>query len=661
MTPGEAALHYASWGWHVLPVVPGSKVPATRHGVHDATTNPETIARWWAANSDFNVGIAAGERSGIVVFDVDPRNGGDASWSNLVGECGGLDGAHALTAGGGEHHLAQWVPGIRSCKLRDGIDLLSDGRYFVAYPSAVEGKTYQWEASADPFAGIAPGRINARMLEVVHKRLSRASERATGAPGNGLISGNRNSGLTSLAGSMRRHGLTEAEILAALQIANETRCDIPLPSSEIQQIARSVSRYEPESDVAASVALGTEAAEAILAPLSEPPEYYLTRASAYLSQPAPIGWVVKHLIPADASTMLVGDSAMGKSFVLIDLVCSIASGMAWMGRKTRSGLAVLLVGEGHWGMRQRVAAWAKHHQVDQLDRLLISNKGIDIDSPAAAAQIIAAVRELEPSEPVVAIGIDTVNTHMSGNENDARDTRNMLLACSIVSRALSCSTVFVHHSGHATDSKSRARGSSAWKASLDASYVVSRDEDGTIEIKSTKMKDAEQPPDFYGRLQKVDLGWVDEDGEPLTGAVFVPVEGHEKRAESNRATGEVNSQAEFEDAWWWKEGVWKGAELLDGEPFVARAKLIDYLVEARKIKRGSASKSASASAEGRLVHKLLGVGKIRSTDDGWVISDPVWASSLLLRRKSDDHTSGENDRSEKFIRKSDRRTTDGQA
>ena len=242
----------------------------------------------------------------------------------------------------------------------------------------------------------------------------------------------------------------------------------------------------------------------------------------------------------------------------------------------------------------------------------------------------------------------------------SRDTRNMLLACSIVSRALSCATVFVHHSGHATDSKSRARGSSAWKASLDASYVVSRDEDGTIEIKSTKMKDAEQPPDIFGRLQKVDLGWVDEDGEPLTGAVFVPVEGHEKRAESNRATGEVNSQAEFEDAWWWKEGPWKGAELLDGEPFVARAKLIDYLVEARKIKRGSASKSASASAEGRLVHKLLGLGKIRSTDDGWVISDPVWASSLLLRRKSDDHASDKNDRSEKSIRKSDRRTTDGQ-
>jgi hypothetical protein len=36
MTKAEAALLYASWGWHVLPVVPGGKAPASQHGVKDA-------------------------------------------------------------------------------------------------------------------------------------------------------------------------------------------------------------------------------------------------------------------------------------------------------------------------------------------------------------------------------------------------------------------------------------------------------------------------------------------------------------------------------------------------------------------------------------------------------------------------------------------------
>ena len=85
-TKAEAALIYASWGWHVLPVVPNGKVPATLHGVKDATTDPEQIARWWAQNPDFNIGIAAGERSvslpkpGGEVFhgrvDVSPATGG---------------------------------------------------------------------------------------------------------------------------------------------------------------------------------------------------------------------------------------------------------------------------------------------------------------------------------------------------------------------------------------------------------------------------------------------------------------------------------------------------------------------------------------------------------------------------------------------------------
>ena len=65
-------------------------------------------------------------------------------------------------------------------------------------------------------------------------------------------------------------GMTEAEILAALAVANETRCEIPLPSSELSQIVRSVCRYEPESDIAADTSMGSEAAEALLSAVNKP-------------------------------------------------------------------------------------------------------------------------------------------------------------------------------------------------------------------------------------------------------------------------------------------------------------------------------------------------------------------------------------------------------
>jgi putative DNA primase/helicase len=70
-----------------------------------------------------------------------------------------------------------------------------------------------------------------------------------GRQGKGKIrEGKRNATLTSLAGTMRRRGMTFEEIFAALCQANKRRCDPPLGTTEVRQIARSVSRYEPKPD-----------------------------------------------------------------------------------------------------------------------------------------------------------------------------------------------------------------------------------------------------------------------------------------------------------------------------------------------------------------------------------------------------------------------------
>ena len=56
----RAALAYAKAGWRVFPCIPGEKVPATSHGVKDATTDPAQIRAWWARNPGRNVAIATG-------------------------------------------------------------------------------------------------------------------------------------------------------------------------------------------------------------------------------------------------------------------------------------------------------------------------------------------------------------------------------------------------------------------------------------------------------------------------------------------------------------------------------------------------------------------------------------------------------------------------
>lgn len=54
----------------------------------------------------------------------------------------------------------------------------------------------------------------------------------------------RNNSLTVLAGRLRRNGLTEEEMAAALLKVNRARCRPPLPEREVLSIARSVGKYE---------------------------------------------------------------------------------------------------------------------------------------------------------------------------------------------------------------------------------------------------------------------------------------------------------------------------------------------------------------------------------------------------------------------------------
>ena len=617
MTRLEAALAYASWGWPVLPIVPNGKLPATAHGVHDASTDEATIRRWFEGRDDLNLAIAAGARSGLVVFDVDPRNGGDDSFAEWTAKHGELEaGALQLTAGGGQHFLAVHDPSIRSCKLVDGVDLLADGRYFLAFPSTIEGREYRWEVSSDPFDGVAPASVP----EAWRRAMTPVERKTPVTPGAALIQGNRNNGLFWLASAMRYHGMTAPEILGALVVVNEERCEIPLPASEVKQVVASAMKYEPEHDTAANAAMADDAVADLLAKVDaqRTSEYFLTRATAFLTEPAPLRWLIKGWVPEAGVTMVFGESGAGKTFITLDMACRIATGLDWHGQRAKKGVVVYLCGEGNFGFRQRVAAWAKLHGRGDLDLLLVSNKALDLDGPHAAAQILSAVRELTDGD-VEAVFVDTVNNHMGGDENSARDVRNMFGACNVVTSALNATVVLNHHTGHNVDAKGRARGSSAWKASLDASILIAKGDDGTIEVSCTKMKDAEPPAAFVGRLDSVALGWTDEDGEEVKGAVFVRLEGEVVAKTSAKKPSKVDeARRQFERAW-----AHAGMEWRDDRPYVSRAALRNWCIECLGDAERTAANKADASREGSIVHRLITAGVLEMHQHGWVAVDEL--------------------------------------
>lgn len=143
------ALNYVLHGWYVIPINHKTKTPLTEHGASDASNNPSQIKKWWTKWPNANVAINTG-KSGLVVLDVDPRNGGSKSLEKLKAIHGNefLSPFEVITGGGGKHYYYsvkendnRLLPGT----LGSGLDLLRGNKYVIAPPSIhSSGKAYSW-------------------------------------------------------------------------------------------------------------------------------------------------------------------------------------------------------------------------------------------------------------------------------------------------------------------------------------------------------------------------------------------------------------------------------------------------------------------------------------------------------------------------------------
>jgi putative DNA primase/helicase len=170
-TMPDAALLYADAGYAIFPAhtiragactcggakncKPG-KHPVggiAPRGVLNATTDPNIIAGWWAQMPDANIGIATGERSKLVVLDVDGPTG-EATLANLERSHGPLPPTWEIKTGKGRHlyfRYPETVERVKSVARKTlGLDVRADGGYVIAPPSTHEsGRRYAFTCAAE--------------------------------------------------------------------------------------------------------------------------------------------------------------------------------------------------------------------------------------------------------------------------------------------------------------------------------------------------------------------------------------------------------------------------------------------------------------------------------------------------------------------------------
>jgi hypothetical protein len=138
------ALAYAARGWPVFPLRPRAKVPATAHGLRDATVDEARIVAWWTANPDANIAIRTGDV--FDVLDVDGDEGIDEG-ARLFGG-GDVElppGPAVLTPSAGLHLYFQPTGLGNRARFRPGLDWRGQGGYVVVPPSiGANGYAYTW-------------------------------------------------------------------------------------------------------------------------------------------------------------------------------------------------------------------------------------------------------------------------------------------------------------------------------------------------------------------------------------------------------------------------------------------------------------------------------------------------------------------------------------
>lgn len=156
----EAALTYTDAGWPVVPLhtphphrvctcadasdcaSPG-KHPRTFHGLHDASTDPSQVERWWRQWPAANIGL----RTGVAfdVIDVDSEAGAQALIAAQQGDW--ISGPKVSTGKG--WHLYLQPSGVNNrTGIVPGVDYRGTNGYVVAPPSAhPSGREYKWLAN----------------------------------------------------------------------------------------------------------------------------------------------------------------------------------------------------------------------------------------------------------------------------------------------------------------------------------------------------------------------------------------------------------------------------------------------------------------------------------------------------------------------------------
>ncbi len=473
------------------------KHPLTANGSKDATTDPDLIRAWMSRWPKANWGVNTG-MSGLLVVDVDCRNGGFDSLRKWEEENGDLPPTlMSLTGGGGRHYFYAGV-GVPSRKWRRGIEIKATGNQHVILPPSthISFASYRWMNSLE-IASPPPELVESICQSSVGSSISGGDLDLVEVL-NGVPEGHRDETLFRAACAYRNQlgdNRTAVEVLIKYAAAN---CSPPFPEADaLRKVEQAFlqDRYEVADWMVAVVRGWVE--EANRGRLN------LRQASEIMQMERP-EMLIEDVLPPGALFQIFGQTGEYKSFIAVAMLGSVANGVDWLGMKVmQPGDVALILGEGGFDAGDRLKAWLHGNPGCTADRMLYSvEEGLDLMDSGQVDQIIEELTSDSDREWKLII-FDTQADHMqSGNEDKASDFTIIKRAVQRIAQATGAAVGLIHHTGW---DDSRERGSSRQRQALDV----------VMQIKDQRITNIKQK--FGPKFEPI-MFTVEE--APGTGSVF---------------------------------------------------------------------------------------------------------------------------------------------
>lgn len=340
----EAALKYHKMGWDVVPVRNDKKPLIKWKDYQQRQSTVEEITEWFSLWRDANIAILTGLISGIVVVDIDNPEGLERLSAKINQE--DLNTLKSRTGRGGIHLFYKTLKKLpNAVGILLGVDFRAEGGYVVVPPSIhANGKTYEW------FNKTKILDLPKEIEDLLSPRKSGITEESWETI---IDKGERNNELTRRAGKLIRSRLPKAEIIRILSDWNQRFCRPPLPEGDIVVIINSI--FERSEKAQENQKILENKQEIVEKTLEKPLGYFRISTFSEMQERYSSGemlWTIEDWLPNKTIGMVVAAPGQYKTWLLLDLAASIATGKDFLNQYPvlETGPVLIIQQEDPFGM-----------------------------------------------------------------------------------------------------------------------------------------------------------------------------------------------------------------------------------------------------------------------------------------------------------------------